>query len=71
MLSEIFYTFLITSSIGLVIALAKMCYKSKCKEVNFCCIKISRDTDLEEREQEFIINHSNQRVNKTESNDIL
>jgi hypothetical protein len=24
------------------------CYKSKCKEVEFCCIKITRDTTAEE-----------------------
>jgi hypothetical protein len=24
------------------------CYKSKCKEVEFCCIKIKRDTTAEE-----------------------
>jgi hypothetical protein len=26
-----------------------MCYKSKCKEFDFCCIKIVRDTQGEEK----------------------
>ena len=56
-MSEIFWTFVITSSIGLIISLAKMSYKSKCKECNFCCIKIIRDTELEEKELEFQVNH--------------
>ena len=53
MLSEIFYTFLITSVVGLIIAVLKMAYKSKCKEVQFCCLKIVRDVDIEEKELEF------------------
>ena len=48
-LSEIFYTLLITSTIGLILAVAKLCYKSKCKEVNVCCIKIVRDVEGEEK----------------------
>jgi hypothetical protein len=28
----------------------KYCYKSKCKEVSFCCIKISRDIETELKE---------------------
>jgi hypothetical protein len=51
-LSEVFWTFLITSVIGLIIGLARMAYKSKCKEVSCCCIKIVRDVDVEEREAE-------------------
>ena len=52
-MSEIFWTFVITSSIGLIISLAKMSYKSKCKECSVCCIKIVRDVNLEEKELEF------------------
>lgn len=47
--SEVFYTFLITSSIGLILAIGKLCYKSKCREVNICCIKIVRDVEGEEK----------------------
>ena len=28
----------------------KYCYKSKCKEVKFCCIKITRDIEVELQE---------------------
>jgi len=49
-LSEVFYTFLITSSIGLLIGIARICYKSKCKSVDFCCLKIVRDVEIEKEE---------------------
>ena len=55
--SEIFWTFLITSMIGLTITVCKLAYKSKCKEVAFCCLRIVRDTELEEKELEFTTNH--------------
>ena len=47
-LSEIFYTSLYTSLIGFVLALGSQCYRSKCSKVEFCCIKIIRDTNGEE-----------------------
>ena len=28
----------------------KYCYKSKCKEVSLCCLKIVRDVDIEKQE---------------------
>ena len=62
-LSEIFWTFLITSIIGLIIALARMIYKSKCKNFECCGFKIERDTEAEEREMEF------QAIHHTETND--
>ena len=54
---QIFWTFFITSMVGFVLALTKMCYKSKCKEVDLCCVKIIRDTEIEEKETEFIATH--------------
>ena len=47
-MSEVFYTGLYSSLIGFVLAIGSQCYKSKCKEVNFCCIKIIRDVEGEE-----------------------
>ena len=41
-------------SIGLMI---KFFYKSKCKNVKICCIKITRDVDIEEREDMNNINN--------------
>ena len=57
-MTETFWMFVITSTIGFIIAVSKMCYKSKCKEVDFCCIKVIRDTSLEERELEFETIHN-------------
>lgn len=47
--SEVFLTFTISSSVGLLLVLIKTCYKSKCREVNVCCIKIIRDVEGEEK----------------------
>ena len=49
-LSEVFYTFLITSVIGCILAGGRLLYKSKCKEVNLCCITVKRDVDIELKE---------------------
>ncbi len=54
----VFWSFFITSSVGLIIALTKMAYKSKCKEVQCCCIKIVRDIASEEKEFEFSQTHT-------------
>jgi hypothetical protein len=60
MLSEVFYTFAITSAIGFFLKLASLAYKSKCKECSVCCIKVIRDTEAEEKEEELrIINGIN------------
>ena len=57
MLSEVFYTILLTTISGMIIKLCSMAYKSKCKEVACCCIKIIRDTEAEEKEEEFRLTH--------------
>ena len=49
-LSEVFLTFAVTSFIGCVLAIANICYRSKCKEIGFCCITIKRDVAIEEVE---------------------
>jgi len=46
-LSEVFYTFLITSVIGLLLGVGRICYKSKCSSIDICCIKIVRNIDAE------------------------
>lgn len=46
-MSEVFWTFFVSSMVGFIIALLKLCYKSKCKEINFCCLKIVRDVESE------------------------
>lgn len=49
-LSEMFWTFFITSIAGFILALGKMCYKSKCSSVEFCCFKITRNIEAEVKE---------------------
>jgi hypothetical protein len=49
-LSEMFWTFFITSIAGFILAVTKMCYKSKCTQIDLCCIKISRNIDAEVKE---------------------
>ena len=51
-LTEVFLTFVISSGVGLILAVLKMCYKSKCSSIEVCCIKIVRNVDVEEREDE-------------------
>ena len=48
-MSEVFWTGLYSSLIGFVLAIGSQCYKSKCSKVEFCCIKIIRDTAGEEQ----------------------
>ena len=47
--NAVFFSFLITSAIGFLLKCGSMIYKSKCKEVSCCCLKIVRDTDGEEK----------------------
>ena len=47
-MSEVFWSGTITSLIGFTLAMGAQCYKSKCSQVEFCCIKIVRDTTAEE-----------------------
>ncbi len=48
-MSEVFYTFLITTLGGLIVLCLKLCYKSKCKSIKICgFIDIDRDVKGEE-----------------------
>ncbi len=48
MFREVFFTGLYSSLIGFLLAVGAQCYKSKCREVKICCIKITRDVEGEE-----------------------
>ena len=48
MMSEVFWTGLYSALMGFVLAIGAQCYRSKCKEVKICCIKIIRDVEGEE-----------------------
>lgn len=56
-LTEVFWVTFVTTVCGMVIKLASMCYKSKCREVEVCCLKIIRDTEAEEKEEQYRIDH--------------
>ena len=48
MLSEIFYSMLVTTSSGLLLAIIATCYRSKCRTIKCCGLEIERDVQGEE-----------------------
>ena len=42
---QIFWTFFISTMCGFILALGRQMYKSKCKEIQICCIKVVRDVE--------------------------
>ena len=58
----VFWSFFITSTIGFLLGLTKMAYKSKCKEVSCCCVKIVRDVESEIELDEIQQSHSDKEV---------
>jgi len=74
-LTEFFMMFIITSGIAFCLKLASFCYKSKCRDVDFCCIHIKRDTALEEREVEFLATNASKNQRRaslqTDNNDFV
>ena len=72
MLTEIFWTFFMTSIIACILGIIRMLYKSKCSSVECCWFKVLRDTQTEEKETEFIFNHTqNKNNNEVISNDAI
>jgi len=59
MLSEVFWVAFVATTSTMIIKLASLCFKSKCKECIICGgrIKITRDTECEEKEREFELTH--------------
>ena len=49
-LSEMFWTFFLTSIAAFILALGRICYKSKCSTVELCCFKITRNIEAEVKE---------------------
>jgi len=58
MLSEGFWVFLVGTSAGIVGIILKLCYDSKCSDIECCCIKIKRDIGKELEEDKFKIQHN-------------
>ena len=52
MLSEVFWSFFLTTVSACLLGIIKMLYKSKCKTCECCGIKIERDTAGELHEDE-------------------
>jgi hypothetical protein len=47
-LTEVFLSFVISSGIACILALAQYLFKSKCDTIECCCIKIHRNVELEQ-----------------------
>ena len=45
--SEVFWTGLYTAAMAFLLAVGRICYKSKCKKVKICCLTIVRDVEIE------------------------
>lgn len=58
MLTETFYVCLITTVAGLILKLASLAYKSKCKQCSCLGISVLRDVALEELYDEQVLNKS-------------
>ena len=68
MLTETFYVCLITTVSGLVLKLASLAYKSKCKQCSCLGITVLRDVVIEEQLDE--VELKNKELNKTNSEKI-
>ena len=49
-MSEVFWAAFVSAMVGFLLALGKLCYKSKCSQIDICCIKITRNIDAEVKE---------------------
>jgi hypothetical protein len=49
-INSLFFLSLATMICGFFSLALRYCYKSKCKDIDICCIKIKRDTDIEYKE---------------------
>jgi hypothetical protein len=49
-MTEIFFTFVVTSGVGLILACIRIIYKSKCRSISLCngFVQVERDTIIEE-----------------------
>ena len=58
MLSEVFWSFFLTSTIGCIMGILRMIYKSKCKRCSWCSITIERDIEAEQMIDEIELQRS-------------
>jgi hypothetical protein len=65
MLSEVFWSFFLTSSIGCILALTRQIYKSKCRKCSLCGFVLERDIEAEKEIDELDIQRSKTLGNNT------
>lgn len=58
MLSEVFWSFFLTSTIGCIVGVLRMIYKSKCKRCSLCGVVVERDVEAEREIDELAIQRS-------------
>ena len=69
-MTETFYMYVISSGVAFLLIVFKMCYKSKCSDINLCCLKIRRDVVTEEKEMEFAVTHKIESEKSDEENKV-
>jgi len=62
MLSEIFWSNLVMTCSGIILACIALIYKSKCSHVKCCGLDIERNVDVEEQIDEMEIETKNNRA---------
>jgi hypothetical protein len=60
MLSEVFYSMLITSVIACLLTITRQIYKSKCENIECCGLVIKRNVVLEEKVDEIELQRRNE-----------
>lgn len=63
MVSEVFLTTISVSGFAFLGALLGVCYKSKCRTIECCCVKVVRDVEGEEVIDKAVIDTSVARNN--------
>ena len=72
MVTEVFLSLIVTTSVGCCLSLARMCYKSKCKNIKLCGLTIERDIVEERKEFEFDRIHPPQQMeSRSNLNDLV
>lgn len=46
-MSEVFWAAFVSAMVGFLLAIGKICYKSKCSQIEICCLKVTRNIELE------------------------
>lgn len=70
-MTEVFYSLVLTSSIGFLLAVCRLFYKSKCRtiEISYSGIRIVRDIDNEEKLDEIQIVRQTSNKENNENNE--